>query len=143
MSSVVFQSENHPWDKSQVEIVLRRTVPGDELIALALAKTKPVYYPGKERLVSLDVLKLFREEDVICQSPEDIDPDWWLDEGKLTELPEVPRDEVEVGVIKQPEDQRRPELYPEPDLDILILHEDPEVIAEREGVHECFASFVT
>ena len=29
MSSVVFRPRNHPWDKSQVEIVLGRTVPGD------------------------------------------------------------------------------------------------------------------
>ena len=28
------------------------------------------------------------------------------------------------------------EFYPEPDLDIPILPEDPEVIAETEGVHE-------
>ena len=52
------------------------------------------------------------------------------------ELPEVPREEAQVGVREQPEDQRRPELYREPDLDILILTEDPEVIAKREGVHE-------
>ena len=59
------------------------------------------------------------------------------------ELPEVPREEAQVGVREQPEDQRRPELHPEPDLDIPIFPEDPEVIAEREGVHECFASFAT
>ena len=39
-------------------------------------------------------------------------------------------------VREQPEDQRRAELYPEPDLEIPILPEDPEVIAERKGVHE-------
>ena len=33
------------------------------------------------------------------------------------ELPEVPREEAEVGVREQPDDQRRPELYPEPDLE--------------------------
>ena len=43
---------------------------------------------------------------------------------------------MEVGVREQPEDQRRPELDPEPDLDIPFLPEDSEVIAEREGVHE-------
>ena len=42
-------------------------------------------YPREERLVSLDVLKFYRGEDVICQNPEDIDPDQWLDEGELTE----------------------------------------------------------
>ena len=35
------------------------------LIAPALAEIKPVYYPGEEKLVSLDVLKLYCGEDVI------------------------------------------------------------------------------
>ena len=61
-----------------------------KLIAPALAEIKPVYYPGKERLGSLDVLKLYQGEDVICQNPEDIDPERWLDEGELTELSEIP-----------------------------------------------------
>ena len=52
-----------------------------KLIAPVLAEIKPVYYPGEERLVSLDVLKLYRGEDVICQNPEDIDSDQWLDAG--------------------------------------------------------------
>ena len=46
-----------------------------KLIAPALAELKPVYYPREERLMSLDVFKLYRGEDVICQNPEDIDPD--------------------------------------------------------------------
>ena len=46
-----------------------------KLIALALAEIKPVYYPKEYTLVSLDVLKLYRREDIICQNPEDIDPD--------------------------------------------------------------------
>ena len=83
-----------------------------------------MYYPGEEKLVNLNVLKLYHGEDV--------DPDRWLDEGDLTELPEIPIEEAEVGVREQPENQRRPKLYPEPDLDILILPEDPEEIAERE-----------
>ena len=36
------------------------------------------------------MLKLYRREDVVRQEPEDIDPDRWLDEGELTELPELP-----------------------------------------------------
>ena len=36
------------------------------------------------------------------------------------ELLEVPKEEAEVGVRELPEDQGRPELYPEPDLDIPI-----------------------
>ena len=54
----------------------------------------------------------------------------------MTELSEVPREETEVGAREQPEDQRRHELHPESALDIPMITEDSEVIAEREGVHE-------
>ena len=53
------------------------------LIAPALAEIKPVYYPGLEKLVSLDLLKLYHGEDVIPQDLEDIDPNRWLDNGEL------------------------------------------------------------
>ena len=66
------------------------------LIAPALAEIKPVYYPREEKLVSLDVLKLYHGEDVICHDPEDIDLHRWLDKGKLTELPEAPLGETEM-----------------------------------------------
>ena len=45
--------------------------------------------------MSLDVFKLYHGEDVIRQVPEDIDPDRWLDEEKLNELPEAPLREAE------------------------------------------------
>ena len=48
------------------------------LIAPALAEIKPVYYPGEEKLVSLDLKKLYLGEDVVQQEPEDIDPDGWF-----------------------------------------------------------------
>ena len=41
-----------------------------KLIALALAEIKPVYYPGEEKLVSQDVLKLYWGEDVVRQNPD-------------------------------------------------------------------------
>ena len=66
-----------------------------KLIAPSLAEIKPVYYPGEEKLVSLDVLKLYRGEDVVRQEPEDVYPDGWVDEGELTELPEIPMRERE------------------------------------------------
>ena len=65
-----------------------------KIIAPVLAEIKPVYYPGEEKLVSLDVLKLYRGEDVVWQNTEDSDQDWWLDEEELKELPEVPREET-------------------------------------------------
>ena len=74
-----------------------------KLIAPALAEIKPVYYPGEERLVSLDVLKLYQGEDVIRQNLEDIDSDKWLEEGELMELPEVPRPLVEEAPPATPE----------------------------------------
>ena len=52
------------------------------------------------------------------------------------ELPKVPREETQVGARDQPEEQGRHELHPEPDLDIPVIHEDPEEIAVREGIHE-------
>ena len=58
-------------------------------------------------------MKLYQGEDVVCKNLEDLDPDGWLDEGELTELPEVPREETEVGAREQPEDQGRHELHPE------------------------------
>ena len=105
-------------------------------LILALAGIKPVYFPGEEKLVSLDELKLYRGEEVVQQNPEDLDPDGWWDEGELTELPEVPWEETEVGAREQPEDPGRHELRPEPDLEIPVIPEDPEEIAVREGIHE-------
>ena len=48
-----------------------------------------MYYPGEEKLVSLDVLKLYCGEDVVRQEPKDVDPYGWVDEEELTELPEI------------------------------------------------------
>ena len=67
------------------------------LIALALAKINPVYFPKEGKLVSLDVLKLYRGEDIVCQNPEYIDPDQWLDKGELKEAPEIPREKIRLG----------------------------------------------
>ena len=47
----------------------------NKLIAPSLAEIKPVYYPGEEKIVGLDVLKLYRGEDVIRQAPAEINPD--------------------------------------------------------------------
>ena len=80
------------------------------MIAPALAEIKPVYYPQEEKLVSLDVLKLNHEEDLICQDPEDVDLDRWLDEGELSKLPEAPLGEAEMRTRELSVDQRDPEI---------------------------------
>ena len=99
-------------------------------IAPALAEIIPVSYPGQERLVSLDVLKLYRGEEVIRQNPEDIDRDQWLDEEELKELPEIPREEAEERVGNKAEDPGTPEADTGLYLEIPIFPEDTEVLAE-------------
>ena len=61
-----------------------------KIIAPALAEIKPVYYPREEKLVSLDMLKLYQEEDIFWQNSEDLNLDQWLDEGEFTKLLRYP-----------------------------------------------------
>ena len=86
--------------------------------------------------MSLDVVKLYRGEDVICQDTEDINPDRWLYKGELNELPKAPLGEEERRYIEPSVDQRNPEIPSEPALEIQIIPEDPKEIAVREGIHE-------
>ena len=102
-----------------------------KIIAPVFAEIKP-----EEKLVCLDMLKLYWGEGIVQQNPEDLDPDQWLDEGELTELPEVPGEGTEVGARGQSEDQGRHELHLEPDLEIPVIPENPEEMAVREGIHE-------
>ena len=75
-----------------------RTRQVSKLIALSLVEIKPVYYPGEEKLVSLDVLKLYHGENVVRHKPNDVDPNRWIDEGELMKLPELPElPEVSLG----------------------------------------------
>ena len=70
-----------------------------KLIAPSLAEIKLVYYPGEEKLVSQDMLKLYHGEDVVRQEPTDVDPDRWIDEGELTELLEISVGEKECNAF--------------------------------------------
>ena len=88
-----------------------------------------MYYLREERLVSLDVLKLYCGEDVIRQNPDDIDPDQWLDEGELTELPEIPKLEAVAEPIAVPRAKK-------PDIEKHELPESKEELACRKGVNE-------
>ena len=76
------------------------------LLAPALAEIIPVHYPGEEKLVSLEVLKLYHGEDVICQDPEDTDLDRWVNEGELMKLPDEPLGKEERRSMEPPVDQR-------------------------------------
>ena len=87
-----------------------------------------MYYPGEEKLVGLDVLKLYRGENVIRQDPEDIDLDQWLDKGELTELPEEPLGEAQRRSCELSVDRRDPDISPEPELVIQVIPEDPEEV---------------
>ena len=107
-----------------------------KLIALSQAEIKPVYYPGEEKLVSLDMLKLYRGEDVVRQEPEDVDPDGWVDDGELTELQEIPlrgRERLYVETVPGP---RSPVIPAESTIDVQVIPEDPEEMAVREGINE-------
>ena len=87
-----------------------------------------MYYTRAEKLVSLDVLKLYCGEDVIFQDPENMDPGQWLDESKLMELPEAPLGEVEMISREPSVDRRDPEIPTQPDIEIQVIHKDPQEI---------------
>ena len=101
-----------------------------------MAEIRLVYYPGEEKLVSLDVLKLFPGEDIVQQEPADVDPDRWIDEGELTELPEISNGDGERVYMERRLDPVNPEIYAEPDLEIPMILDDPDEMAVREGIHE-------
>ena len=65
-----------------------------------------------------------------------VDPDQWLDEGDLTELPEVHRTEVEEMLGSRVEAPVTSEADIETYLELPIIPEEPETIAAREGINE-------
>ena len=105
------------------------------MIAPSLAEIKSVYYPGEVKLVSLDILKLYRGEDVVRQNPDDVDPDHYDDEGDLTELPEIPRGGPERAYSQADLGLPVPEIPQEQGIEV-DPPDTPEEIAEREGIHE-------
>ena len=86
--------------------------------------------------MTLDVLKLYRGEDVVRQEPENVDPDGWVDKGELTELPEIPLRGRERVYTETEPGPRSPEIPAESTIDVQFISEDPEEIAVREGIHE-------
>ena len=88
--------------------------------------------------MSLDVLKLYHGEDVVRKNL--IDPDRWLEEEELTDLPEVPRSEVEAAppVIPEGEPPKAEVLEApfEPYFEPPVQPENQEGEASRERIHE-------
>ena len=84
-------------------------------------------------LVSLDVLKLYIQEGVVCQAPADIDPDLWMDERELTELLEIPVGDV---VLRETfMGPVNPKGMATSDADIPMIFDSPEEREMREGIH--------
>ena len=70
--------------------------------------------------MSLDVLKLYCGEDVICQDPEDIDLNQWLDKGELKELPQAPLVKAERRSQEPSVDRRDREIPLGPEYPIRL-----------------------
>ena len=68
------------------------------------------------------------------QTPADIDPDLWIEEEELTELPEIPVGEVVLRELCL--DPVNPKVINTPDADVLMILDSPEEIEMREGIHE-------
>ena len=106
----------------------------DKLVALSLVEIKLVYYPGETKLVSLDMLKLYRGEDVVRQNPEDLDPDRYVEDGELTELLEIPLVTVERVDLETMDKAVNPEFNPEVNLELSF--EVPKEMEDIGSIHE-------
>ena len=80
--------------------------------------------------MSLDVLKLYRGEDVVRQNPDDVDPDKYTEEGELTELLEIPWRKPERVYLETGLEVHVPETHLEQETE-MDLQDTPENIAER------------
>ena len=80
------------------------------------------------------MLKLYRGEDVVRQEPADVDPDLWVDEGELTELPEIPVRDVALWETYM--DPVNTEVLVAPDIEIPMILDSAEEREMREGIHE-------
>ena len=84
--------------------------------------------------MSFDTLKLYQGEDVVRQNPEDLDPDRYVEDGELTELPEIPLVTVEQVDLETVDKAVNPEITPEINLELSL--EVPEEMEDIGGIHE-------
>ena len=82
------------------------------------------------------MLKLYHREDLVQQEPKDVDPDGWIDEGELTELPVVSLEERERVYMETGPDPKGLEITAIPDQDMQVIPENPEEMALGEGIHK-------
>ena len=68
------------------------------------------------------------------QEPVNVDPDQWTDKGELTKLPEIPVVDGEIVFREMCMGPVNPEIIAAPDLEILMILDDPEEMAVREGI---------
>ena len=125
-----------PWTSHKLRLFWAGPYQVSKLIAPSLAEIKPVYYHGEENLVCLEVLKLYRGEDVVPQEPADVDPDPWMDEGELTKLPYIPVGDRDRVLRETCMDSVNPEVISVPDLEVPMIFKGPEEMAMREGIQE-------
>ena len=70
------------------------------------------------------------------QEPTDVDPDRWVEEGELTELPEISARERDRVFMETRLNPVNLEMTAEPDLEVPMILDNPEEMAVREGIHE-------
>ena len=68
------------------------------------------------------------------QNPEDLDPDRYVEDGELTELPEIPLVTVERVDLETVDKAVNPEINPEVNLELSL--EVPEEMEDIGGIHE-------
>ena len=73
-------------------------------------------------------------EDVVRQNPEDLDPDRYIDDGELTELPEIPLVELERVHMEPVAKTVNPEITLEVDQELGL--QVPEEMEDMDGIHE-------
>ena len=68
------------------------------------------------------------------QNPEDLDPDRYVDDGELTELPKIPLVKLERVNMEPVAKTVNPEITPEVDPELVL--QVPEEMEDIDGIHE-------
>ena len=118
MFGLVLQSESYSRYQSQVE-----TISGNQ------AEIKASVLPWGGEVSEFEHVETVSSRRCNRQNPDNMDPDWWLEERELTKLQEAPRPDV----VKKPAIVPREEAL---DIEMQVLPEDPAEVVRREGIYE-------